>query len=987
MIHHFLLPAGGWGAVAGEKEARQLAPEEAKRLAAWRRAMLRTPADKGKNSQVKRLQGVARRVEFLWDLVRQRLEISEQEIRRHIDVWGADDLPTVTQAVPREKILADLEAPGTPYWRLKTLMDAWCALWFWPLDSAGLLDGSAAEYEQDAVIVRRLEQAPPAPEVVSRGPLGWEAASLFDSDGDDDSAESALPHLLGGVNPVVAGTKTPSAGRTARRVRPSAVERFRRMVPLAGLDDWLTFAEALVGANDIPADSLGAHFTSLAVLEEYENGLEGWMGMEGENRLPERFPWLGVVEQIADRQGFFHWELHFAQAFAKGGFDLQVGNPPWVRPTWQEGEVLAERDPWFVLAQETNVEVLRMRKDAQLVSTMARTDYLSELSSNVAMVAALSAPATYPLLAGSQPNLYRAFMIQVWWHASRRGIAGLIHPDSHFAGVQEAKLRSAVYHRLRLHGHFQNRRLIFPEVDWSRQFGVQIYGGYQPVYFEHLSWLFGPEVLTGSLDHDGSGPVPAVKYEGKWDLRPHASRVVVVTDDGLAEWMRLVGENDQPADSARLLYPVTTAEQSAITALASWKTRLAELGPRISSGYHESGAKQTGLIKEEFADPKAWPEVILRGPQLTLATPLAKQPPRTSTYDEPVDPRYLPADAVPTTDYRRATDIDTFRAAQDRWLDYTALKRLRADPSAIAEAREAIAIAAEVDELEVTSEEVGAYLESRALRPYSEFFRVVWREMVPNNTQRSLFVALIPPGPTHVSTVRSMALDSNRETVLVAGFWSCLPLDYMIRVIGRAHLHVSDAYVMPVPVMEHPLAEAILLRTLRLNCLTLAYAPLWEELYNEAWRHDGWAISTPGAPLLADIRPRWDPETPLRTDLTRRAALVELDALVSVMMGISADQLVAIYLARFPQLQAYEADTWFDHGGRKIAGHRSTFGFGQTKEHYVRLMAHLEDPERNPPPEGYSPPFYKADREAEMRQAHAVFSARLQAAKDAGWAG
>ncbi|MFE0040971.1 hypothetical protein [Streptomyces sp. NPDC059015] len=47
-------------------------------------------------------------------------------------------------------------------------------------------------------------------------------------------------------------------------------------------------------------------------------------------------------------------------------------------------------------------------------------------------------------------------------------------------------------------------------------------------------------------------------------------------------------------------------------------------------------------------------------------------------------------------------------------------------------------------------------------------------------------------------------------------------------------------------------------------------------------------------------------------------------------------------------------------------------------------MAHLEDPERTPPPEGYEGPFYKADREAEMRAAHAHFQARLDAEIAAG---
>ena len=67
----------------------------------------KTPKATGKNSQVKRLQALSRRVEFLWDLVQQRLMISEREIRRDIAVWGADDLPEVKGAVSLQRKMAE----------------------------------------------------------------------------------------------------------------------------------------------------------------------------------------------------------------------------------------------------------------------------------------------------------------------------------------------------------------------------------------------------------------------------------------------------------------------------------------------------------------------------------------------------------------------------------------------------------------------------------------------------------------------------------------------------------------------------------------------------------------------------------------------------------------------------------------------------------------------------------------------------------------
>lgn len=130
-------------------------------------------------------------------------------------------------------------------------------------------------------------------------------------------------------------------------------------------------------------------------------------------------------------------------------------------------------------------------------------------------------------------------------------------------------------------------------------------------------------------------------------------------------------------------------------------------------------------------------------------------------------------------------------------------------------------------------------------------------------------------------------------------------------------------------------------------------------------------------PLTAGLTATWEYDTALRTEYSRRAALVELDALVAVWLGITADQLVAIYRARYPVLADYESATYFDANGRKIAADHHAYGHGQAKQDYLDLLAHLENPDTTPPPTGYITPFYKADREAEMRAAHAHFQTRL----------
>jgi hypothetical protein len=99
------------------------------------------------------------------------------------------------------------------------------------------------------------------------------------------------------------------------------------------------------------------------------------------------------------------------------------------------------------------------------------------------------------------------------------------------------------------------------------------------------------------------------------------------------------------------------------------------------------------------------------------------------------------------------------------------------------------------------------------------------------------------------------------------------------------------------------------------------------------------------------------------------------------MLGIDAEQLVALYRSRFPQLLTYESAMWFDANGRKIAENFNAYGHGQTKAHYEQLLAHL-DPEINGPvPDGYTAPFHQAARESEYRQAHAAFTERLHQAQ------
>ena len=657
-VHHFLLPAAGWGAVAGEKEAKELAHDQAAQLAKWRRQIQKPPSDKKskahKLTQVQRLQALSVRAEYLWELVTERLRISEREISRPIEVWGAQDLPKAQEAKPRDEIHADLTTPGTPYWRLKTVMDAWCALWFWPLNKVGLLDGYAAVYANASPVITPAPE--PSPEQTMPAtplPMGWEQpVPLF---GDDQPV----------LEPVTSAPRKP---------RPkSAAVVHRSPVPLANLDDWLDFAEALLGRQDIKEGTLGRTWDNLTELGAYEEEIEDALHMDMDPvwRMGERFPWLDTVESIAADQGFFHWELRFASVFAEGGFDVQLGNPPWVRPLWRQSEVLAEHEPWFELTEKASVAEQDERKAELLSSAAIRKFFLSELTAQASASEFFSSASTYDLLVGTTPDLYRAFMIRTWRNISPCGTIGLLHPDTHFSGAREGALREATYKRLRVHGDFVNAMLrFFADVSHVTHFGVQIYGHPKEIGFEHLSWLTdavempkslelaeADELPTGWGQDSGS---PGVRYKGDWDSRPHPARVIRVDHETLALWNRLSGEDDVAVSQTKLLSPVSTEEQDAIERLADYPVRLGAFNPLITLGLNETGAKKAGLIKYDLSRPDSWSEVVLKGIQIGLATPIFKSPAANSNDAFGLDLMVMPVDAVPETEYRRAIDISDY---------------------------------------------------------------------------------------------------------------------------------------------------------------------------------------------------------------------------------------------------------------------------------------------------------------------------------------
>lgn len=594
---------------------------------------------------------------------------------------------------------------------------------------------------------------------------------------------------------------------------------------------------------------------------------------------------LKIVCRLAERYRFFHPMLEFIEVFwLRDGFDVICGNPPWLKLEFDEQGILSEKYPEVAIRKVSAPDARKMR-DQMFVQIPATEElYHSEEIETACSSTFMNAYCNYPLLIGQQTNLYKCVLENGFSMMSDKGFMGLLHPETIYDDPKGQPLRKEVYPRLRYHFQYTNELTLFAEVDHHTKYGEQIYGGKQEsIDFLSIHNLFHPSTIDACFVHDGHGICGGIKDDnGKWNVNAHKDRIVHFTETEL----RVLSEAfEDGADwkSVKLTSVHAKSLVSTLSRISLFESHVRYSNHYITRAIEETGGVNEGVIKRFTCIPKYNKyEMIFSGPHIYVSNPVYKTPRSKCTLNSDYDIIDL-------------SSIDSEHTARTNYVPCLPLNEYK---------------------VQIKANNTDAELDSLE-NLWIDKYRTAYRFMLNISGERALISSIIPPRTSHIHGINSILFNSKWEQIEFSGLVSSLVLDYYVKSIGAGALGQNIVASFPLGIADK-YKPALFARTLMLNCLTTAYADLWQEMWDGAYKNETWSLRDKRLKPFDQLHETWSWDIPLRNYFERRQALVEIDVISAMALGLSLQDLEMIYTIQFPVLQQNENDTWYDAEGKIV---------------------------------------------------------------------
>ena len=488
-------------------------------------------------------------------------------------------------------------------------------------------------------------------------------------------------------------------------------------------------------------------------------------------------------------------------------------------------------------------------------------------------------------------NLFKCFLPIAWMYGNKHGVSAFIHPDGIYDDPKGGALRVEVYQRLRQHVQYENELSLFEGTnDHGRmRFSTNIYkNGVKGFKFDTISNVFSPNTIDKCYEGIRVNDIPGIKDDnGNWNLDGHPDRIIRIGEHQLQLFSALF-DGSEDWKKARLPALHSSKDLEVLECFAKNKEKLSEREDKvISIMWNETNATNDGTIVRSVGFPVN-NEGIYQGPHIFVGNPLFKTSRRVCVFNGDYD--NIDLTNIPDQYYSRCNYVPGI--SHDKYYSM------------------------------ISDTPWGT--------KYSGEYRVVSREMANLSGERTLISAIIPPAMGHIYTLCGIAMRDSTELAYFAGLLASLPFDYYFRITGKGHINSDTLNRFPL-LPNSETKNSIILRCLLLNCLTASYSSLWKKCFNPEFVRDRWAKDDQRLKndVFICLSEEWNSHIPLRTDYERRQALVEIDVLVAMALGMSLSQLITIYRIQFPVLRAYDTDTWYDTNGRiTFTNNRGLTGVG-----------------------------------------------------------
>lgn len=187
-----------------------------------------------------------------------------------------------------------------------------------------------------------------------------------------------------------------------------------------------------------------------------------------------------TVSELTEQYSFFHWHLQFPQVFAKGGFDVVLGNPPWDQLQLDAREWFASRDSRITEARHhaDRLKAINQLRDDDLI-LYAKFGAAKRL--NAGAQALVHNTGHYPLTSNGRLNTAPLFAELAVTMSRDFGLVGLVVPT----GIATDSFTQSFFRYLvdswRLHAllSFENEEFLFPSVHHATKFCLLVIGGSQ----------------------------------------------------------------------------------------------------------------------------------------------------------------------------------------------------------------------------------------------------------------------------------------------------------------------------------------------------------------------------------------------------------------------------------------------------------------------------------------------------------------------------